>query len=85
MVYSFCPLGVINLKVCTLVTSRESIKGHKHVFDVRTEKRVYHLAADSTLEKVEWITTLNKMLFVEKVSTSKGLLIPPPPPHTHTV
>ena len=41
------------------------MKGHKHVFDVCTVDRTYHLAAESAEEKNEWIITLKDMLFTE--------------------
>ncbi|XP_064401081.1 sesquipedalian-1-like isoform X2 [Halichondria panicea] len=60
------PKGVINLNSCTQVISREPIKGHKHVFDVHTEERVYHLVAESGEDKQEWVDTLNTLLFTEQ-------------------
>ena len=67
--------GVINLNSCTQVKSREPIKGHKHVFDVHTEDRVYHLVAESGEDKQEWIDTLNTLLFTEQeVSFKKKAL-----------
>jgi len=46
-----------------MVANRENLKGYKHVFDVCTMERTYHLAADSFTEKHEWIDTLNRTLF----------------------
>ena len=46
---------------------REPIKGHKFVFDVCTEGRTYHLAAETAQEKQDWIQTLNNLLFTEQV------------------
>ena len=58
---------MINLTGCTRVITREPIKGHRSVFDVCTADRVYHLAAESVAEKAEWIHTLNRLLFTDKV------------------
>lgn len=63
--------GMINLKDCDKVISREPIKGHRHVFDVCTEDRIYHLAAETAAEKRNWIDTLNTLLFTEQVCTSR--------------
>ena len=60
--------GVINLSECSKIVHRESIKGHKFVFDVCTHDRVYHLAAESIEEKQQWIGTLNRVL-------STGLMV----------
>jgi len=56
------PKGVIKLSECREIANRESIKGHKFVFDVCTHGRVYHLAAESIEEKQQWIGTLNRVL-----------------------
>ena len=61
---------MIDLIGCTRVITREPIKGHRSVFDVCTADRVYHLAAESSAEKAEWIYTLNDLLFTDKVSGS---------------
>ena len=59
--------GVINLNTCTQVNSREPMKGHRHVFDIHTEERIYHLVAESGEEKQEWIDTLKTLLFTPQV------------------
>ena len=55
--------GVIDLRVCIRVESREPIKNYKYVFDVCTGERTYHLSAETSEEKEEWIETLNRTLF----------------------
>ena len=78
--------GVINLQVCQKVISREPYRGHKYVFDVVTSERVYHLNAESAVEKDAWITTLCRLMFGgENQSSSSaaaggvGANLPPPP------
>lgn len=58
--------GVIDLTGCTQVKNREPVKGHKFVFDLHTNDRVYHLAADNSSDKHDWIQTLNGLLFTPK-------------------
>ena len=50
------------------------MRGFKHVFDVFTPERKYHLVADNEMEKRDWIETLNTTLFT----------LPPSHPHTPT-
>lgn len=61
-------LGVVNLKGCSKIVNREPVKGHKFVFDVHTNNRVFHLAADTAVEKHEWVQTLNNLLFTKPES-----------------
>ena len=67
-----CPsrLGIIDLKTCSKVTNRENMRGFKHVFDVWTAERRYHLVADNELDKRDWIDTLNTTLFTPSSSTT---------------
>ena len=62
--------GIVDLKNCSKVTNRENMRGFKHVFDVVTQERKYHLVADNELEKRSWIDILNTTLFTHS--------------HTHT-
>lgn len=75
------PKGVINLQVCNKVVSREPFRGHKHVFDVCTSDRVYHLNAESAEEKDEWIRALCTLLFggENQQSSASGSAGTPPP------
>ena len=57
--------GVVDLKNCLKVVNREPVKGHKFVFDVHTNNRVFHLAAETAVEKHEWVQTLNNLLFTK--------------------
>ena len=54
--------GEIDLNKCREIANREAIKGHKYVFDVCTQDRIYHLAAECIEDKQQWIGTLNKVL-----------------------
>ncbi len=47
----------------------DPIKNYKHVFDVCTEDRVYHLSAESSEDKWSWVNTLQNLLFPPKVHT----------------
>ena len=67
-IHTYIHAGVIKLSECREIANRESIKGHKFVFDVCTHGRVYHLAAESIEEKQQWIGTLNRVL-------STGLMV----------
>lgn len=63
--------GTINLSSCLSVVSlNEPIKNYKFVFDVCTSERVYHLAADSEEERMEWVTTLKDLLFGQQQTVS---------------
>ena len=74
-----CPFviaGIIDLKTCSKVTNRENMRGFKHVFDVCTSDRNYHLVAESDVDKRTWIETINTTLFTASSSS------PVPPPDT---
>ena len=75
--------GIIKLQTCTKVTNRENMRGFKHVFDVCTSERTYHLVADSSQEKYDWINTLNATLFTP--SRIHKHSAPSPPQHSHPV
>ena len=60
--FKFYP-GIIDLTNCTRVSGSAPIKGHKHVLDVCTKDRRYHLAADTPTEKHNWMEILNELLF----------------------
>jgi hypothetical protein len=72
--------GVIKLQTCSKVTNRENMRGFKHVFDVCTSERTYHLVADSSQEKHDWINTLNTTLFTP--SRAHKHSSPSPPQHS---
>lgn len=55
-------IGVIDLKDCIEVVDRRPMKGHDHVFDLRTDKRAYHFAASSVEVKSVWIESLTAVL-----------------------
>lgn len=55
-------IGVIDLKDCIEVVDRRPMKGHDHVFDLRTDKRAYHFAAASVEVKNVWIECLTAVL-----------------------
>ncbi|KAI6652175.1 Son of sevenless-like protein 1-like [Oopsacas minuta] len=57
------PLGMIELNNCSGVLKREQMKSHKHVFDIVTPTRVFHLSAESTEEREEWVSLLNTNIF----------------------
>lgn len=57
-------VGSINLNSClSVVLLNEPIRHYKFVFDVCTTERVYHLAADTEEERLEWVSTLRDLLF----------------------
>ena len=58
------PLGMIELNKCSGVLKREQMKSHKHVFDIVTPSRVFHLSAESMEEREEWVELLNKNIFL---------------------
>jgi len=61
-------LGTIDLEGCvSVVPHTDPIKNYKHVFDVCTRERVYHLSADTHEEKWAWVNTLQELLFPPKV------------------
>ena len=69
--FSLILTGSINLSSClSVVTLNENIKNYKFVFDVCTSERVYHLAADTEKERLDWVSTLKDLLFSPQVSTS---------------
>ena len=72
--------GIINLENCSKVTNRENMRGYKHVFDVCTSERKYHLVADSEVEKHDWIDTLNTTLFAGP-SQAQSAVAPHNPSH----
>ena len=56
--------GSINLNSClSVISSSVPVKNFKFVFDVSTTDRVYHLAADSEEERLDWVSTLKDLLF----------------------
>ena len=56
--------GSINLNSClSVMSSSLPVKNFKFVFDVSTTDRVYHLAADSEEERLDWVSTLKDLLF----------------------
>ena len=57
------PLNSINLNDCSGVLKREPLKGHKHVFDIVTPTRVFHLSADTKEEREDWVDLLNTNIF----------------------
>ena len=57
------PLGLIELNSCSGVLNREQMKSHKHVFDIVTPTRVFHLSADSSEERDQWVHVLNMNIF----------------------
>ncbi len=52
------------------MTLNESIKNYKFVFDVCTSERVYHLAADTEEERLDWVSTLRELLFSPQQAVS---------------
>lgn len=58
------PLGMIELNKCSGVLKREQMKSHKHVFDIVTPTRVFHLSAESMEEREEWVELLNNNIFL---------------------
>lgn len=44
------------------MVDRRPMKGHDHVFDLRTDKRAYHFAASSVEVKSVWIESLTAVL-----------------------
>ena len=65
--------GTINLEECVgVVPHTDPVKNYKHVFDVRTKERVYHLSAETSEEKWAWISTLQGLLFPPKVRGRVG-------------
>lgn len=77
-------LGVVDLKNCTQVVNREPVKGHRFVFDVHTNERVFHLAADSAVDKHDWVKTLNRLLFTDPGSQVSRVVISQYISDTHT-
>ena len=51
-----------------VVPHTDPVKNYKHVFDVCTADRVYHLSAESTEEKLAWVNTLKELIFPPKVT-----------------
>ena len=47
----------------SVISSSVPVKNFKFVFDVSTTDRVYHLAADSEEERLDWVSTLKDLLF----------------------
>ena len=58
------PLGMIELNKCSGVLKREQMKSHKHVFDIVTPTRVFHLSAESMEEREQWVELLNNNIFL---------------------
>ena len=59
------------------------MRGFKHVFDVWTSDRKYHLVAENELDKRDWIDILNTTLFTHQSTSSTSSSIASAPDSSH--